>query len=91
MADAFVGGNFAGVAADFTIRCWSSTFRFLIWTMVGTAYLTRSKRTRPSSKERAGAVAAVNALARSNLFQGQSQAFFDFITQLAQAADAATP
>lgn len=46
---------------------------------------------RPSSKQQAGAVAAVNFLASSNLFQGQSRAFFDFVTQLAQAADAATP
>jgi hypothetical protein len=46
---------------------------------------------RPASKQQSGAVAAVNFLTSSNLFQGQSQAFFDFIMQLAQAADAATP
>jgi len=45
---------------------------------------------RPASKQQSGAVAAVNFLTSSNLFQGQSQAFFDFIAQLAQAADAAT-
>jgi hypothetical protein len=45
---------------------------------------------RPSSIEKAGAVAAVNFLTNSNLFQGQSPAFFDFLRQLAQAADAAS-
>lgn len=45
---------------------------------------------RPSSKREAGAVAALNFLTSSGLFIGQSQAFFSFITQLAQAADAAT-
>jgi hypothetical protein len=46
---------------------------------------------RPASKQQSGAVTAVNFLTSSNLFQGQSHAFFDFIMQLAQAADAATP
>jgi hypothetical protein len=37
-----------------------------------------------------GAVAAVTALANGGLFTGQSQAFFNAATALAQAADAAT-
>ncbi len=45
---------------------------------------------RPSNKNQAGAVAAVNALTSSGLFTGQSQAFFNAVSQLAQAADAAT-
>ncbi len=45
---------------------------------------------RPSSKQQAGALAALNFLASSGLFMGQSQAFFNFMTQLAHAADAAS-
>jgi hypothetical protein len=45
---------------------------------------------RPSSTANAGAVAAVNALTASGLFQGQTQEFFDLINNLAVAADAAT-
>jgi len=36
-----------------------------------------------------GAMAALNGLAGQGIFRGQSQAFFAFMTQLAQAADAA--
>ncbi len=45
---------------------------------------------RPSSQGQAGAVAALKFLASSGLFMGQSAAFFNFMTQLAQAADAAS-
>ncbi len=45
---------------------------------------------RPSSIEQAGAVAALNFLTSMGLFQGQSQAFFNFMAQLAQAADSAS-
>lgn len=45
---------------------------------------------RPSSKQKAGAVAALTGLTNSGLFMGQSPAFFNFMTQLAQAADAAS-
>jgi len=44
---------------------------------------------RPSAVDNAGAVAAANALTASNLFQGQSQAFFAALNQLARAADGA--
>jgi Ferritin-like domain len=44
---------------------------------------------RPSSTERAGAVAAATGLVKSGLFAGQSQQFFDAVTALAAAADAA--
>jgi len=44
---------------------------------------------RPTSDKFAGAVAAVTGLAASNLFLGQSPAFFKAATQLAEAADAA--
>lgn len=44
---------------------------------------------RPSSPENAGAMAAVTALTRSGLFNGQSQEFFEAVKGLAQAADAA--
>ncbi len=44
---------------------------------------------RPRSTAQAGAVATVTGLAKSNLFQGQSNAFFSAAVQLAQAADAA--
>jgi hypothetical protein len=45
---------------------------------------------RPTSKKTFGAVAAVNGLAASNLFLGQSDAFFDFVQKLAHEADEAT-
>jgi hypothetical protein len=44
---------------------------------------------RPSSVQNAGAMAAVKALAASNLFKGQSKEFFDTVRDLAQAADEA--
>ncbi len=44
---------------------------------------------RPSLKENAGAVATAMAVAKSQLFLGQSQAFFDAVIGLAMAADAA--
>ena len=44
---------------------------------------------RPSSTERAGAVATATGLVQSGLFAGQSQQFFDAVTALAVAADAA--
>jgi hypothetical protein len=44
---------------------------------------------RPSLKENAGAVATATAVAKSQLFLGQSQAFFDAVIGLAKAADAA--
>lgn len=44
---------------------------------------------RPSSDEKAGAVAAVKALTADGLFRGQSPAFFAEVTKLANAADAA--
>lgn len=44
---------------------------------------------RPSLPRNAGAMAAVTALTKMQLFQGQSQKFFDAITALAMAADAA--
>ncbi|HYL74454.1 MAG TPA: ferritin-like domain-containing protein [Bryobacteraceae bacterium] len=46
---------------------------------------------RPSLKENAGAVATATAIVNSQLFQGQSQAFFNAVTALAVAADAARP
>ncbi len=45
---------------------------------------------RPSSKRKAGAVAALTFLVNSGLFMGQSEGFFSFMTQLAQAADSAS-
>ncbi len=44
---------------------------------------------RPSSAPLAGAMAAVKALTADQLFLGQSRAFFETLTDLAQAADAA--
>jgi hypothetical protein len=44
---------------------------------------------RPSLKQNAGAVATATAIANSRLFFGQSQAFFNAVTALAMAADAA--
>jgi hypothetical protein len=44
---------------------------------------------RPSLDQNAGAVAAVNALTKNNLFAGQSDAFFAAAMGLATAADAA--
>ena len=44
---------------------------------------------RPCSTENAGAVAAATGLVQSGLFAGQSQQFFDAVTALATAADAA--
>ena len=44
---------------------------------------------RPCSTEKAGAVAAATGLVRSGLFAGQSRQFFDAVTALATAADAA--
>ncbi|MBO0748471.1 MAG: hypothetical protein J2O47_08965, partial [Acidimicrobiaceae bacterium] len=44
---------------------------------------------RPSTVQNSGAVAAVRALTADGLFQHQSQAFFDFINDLAERADAA--
>jgi Ferritin-like domain len=44
---------------------------------------------RPSSLQRAGAVAAITGLRQSGLFSGQSQAFFRVLIELARAADAA--
>lgn len=44
---------------------------------------------RPSLDQNAGALAAVNALTKNNLFAGQSNAFFAAVTNLATAADAA--
>lgn len=45
---------------------------------------------RPSSKQQAGAVAFLTSLTNSGLFMGQSAAFFQFLHQLANAADAAS-
>lgn len=45
---------------------------------------------RPTIDELAGARAAVKGLTNDGLFNGQSDAFFRFITQLARDADAAT-
>jgi hypothetical protein len=45
---------------------------------------------RPSSKQQAGAMAAVTALTNSGLFQGQTPEFFRTLNTLARAADAAT-
>jgi hypothetical protein len=44
---------------------------------------------RPSLKQNAGAVATATAVVKSQLFLGQSQTFFDAVTALAKAADAA--
>jgi hypothetical protein len=44
---------------------------------------------RPSLKQNAGAVATATAIADSQLFLGQPQAFFDAVIALAKAADAA--
>jgi hypothetical protein len=45
---------------------------------------------RPMSTANAGAVAAATFLTNSGLFDGQSQEFFDTLTSIARAADAAT-
>jgi hypothetical protein len=45
---------------------------------------------RPTSTQHSGAVTAATAVVGSGLFEGQSQAFFDFVVSLAQEADAAT-
>jgi hypothetical protein len=44
---------------------------------------------RPTSTKQGGAMAAATGLTNSGLFQGQSQAFFDFLFSLAHAADQA--
>jgi hypothetical protein len=44
---------------------------------------------RPTSTAKAGAMAAAQGLAASGLFQGQSNAFFEALAELAQEADAA--
>jgi len=44
---------------------------------------------RPRNTNTAGAVAAATGLVKSGLFEGQSQAFFEAVTALATAADAA--
>jgi hypothetical protein len=44
---------------------------------------------RPRNNNIAGAVAAATGLVNSGLFEGQSQAFFEAVTALATAADAA--
>ena len=44
---------------------------------------------RPSTVQNSGAVAAVRAFTADNLFMGQSPQFFETITDLAEAADAA--
>jgi hypothetical protein len=44
---------------------------------------------RPSSDRFAGAVAAINSFTEDGLFHGQSPQFFQFITELAEQADAA--
>jgi len=44
---------------------------------------------RPRNTDTAGAVAAATGLVNSGLFEGQSTAFFDAVTALARAADAA--
>src|SRR6185437_5750219 len=44
---------------------------------------------RPTLKQNAGAVATATAIVNSRLFLGQSPAFFDAVTALAMAADAA--
>jgi hypothetical protein len=44
---------------------------------------------RPTSLDKGGAMAAVKALTASGLFIGQSNAFFQFVTHLAQEADKA--
>jgi len=44
---------------------------------------------RPRNTNTAGAVAAATGLVNSGLFLGQSQAFFDAVVPLAEAADAA--
>lgn len=45
---------------------------------------------RPTSTANAGAVAAATGLTNSGLFTGQSQAFFDFLFELAEKADNAS-
>jgi hypothetical protein len=44
---------------------------------------------RPTSTANAGAVAAATGLTKSGLFSGQSNAFFEFLFELAAEADAA--
>jgi hypothetical protein len=46
---------------------------------------------RPSAKANAGAVVTATAIAASQIFLGQPPAFFQAVTELAQAADAAVP
>jgi hypothetical protein len=46
---------------------------------------------RPTSREQAGATAAFNGFKAMGLFQGQIQAFFDFVFELAEEADKAGP
>jgi hypothetical protein len=53
------------------------------------ASLPKCSVIRPSLDSDAGAMAAVRALTASGLFNGQSTGFFDTVTQLATAADAA--
>lgn len=48
-----------------------------------------SRLIRPISTRQAGAVATIAFFTAMGLFQGQSEQFFDFITSLAEAADAA--
>lgn len=45
---------------------------------------------RPTSTARAGAVAAFRGFTAMGLFQGQSEAFFDFVFELAEEADEAS-
>src|SRR5258707_8736620 len=45
---------------------------------------------RPTSTAKAGAMAAATGLTKSGLFKGQSDAFFEFLFELAAEADAAT-
>jgi hypothetical protein len=52
--------------------------------------LPRCSVIRPSSLDKAGAQAAAAALTRSGLFIGQSRAFFQALTALAEAADGVT-
>jgi hypothetical protein len=42
---------------------------------------------RPSSAQKSGAMAAVSALTAMGLFQGQSDAFFALLKELAEEAD----
>jgi hypothetical protein len=53
------------------------------------AHLPLCSIIRPTSAEQAGAKAALAAFTNMGLFQGQSDAFFDMMASLADAADAA--